>query len=250
MNKNKITINTKYDGLLLVVGIFILWELATLLIGAYVLPGPVASIKYLFEQLRDPTFMPHLIETSKAFGLALLLSVLIGIAVGLVFGINRMTGDVMEPIVITLYSIPKITLYPVVLLVFGLGISAKVAFGVMHGVIPIILFTMTAVRNIPVVYIKNIRAYRLTPWQGIFHVLIPAAIPEIVAGLRIGFSLTLLGTLIGEMFASQRGIGYLLMIAIDHNNVLSIVALSFMLFVFATFFSTGLLYWERHLKRG
>src|SRR5690625_4525505 len=160
MNKNKIIINTKYDGLLLLIGIFILWELATLLIGAYVLPGPVVSIKYLFEQLRDPSFMPHLIETSKAFSLALLLSVLIGIAIGLAFGINRMTGDVMEPIIITLYSIPKITLYPVVLLIFGLGVSAKVAFGVMHGVIPIILFTMTAVRNIPIVYIKNIQIGR------------------------------------------------------------------------------------------
>ena len=241
--------STKFDGLILIIGIFILWQLATLLVGSYVLPGPISSLKYLAGEMRDPDFIFHLLETSKAFALALFLSILIGLSVGLSLGISRMSGDVMEPIIITLYSIPKITLYPIVLLIFGLGISAKVAFGVMHGVIPIILFTMTAVRNIPPVYVKSIRAYGLSSLQGVKHVLIPAAIPEIVAGLRIGFSLTLLGTLIGEMFASQRGVGYLLMLAMEHNNVLTIVGLSLILFVFATSFSTAILYWERRLRR-
>src|SRR3546814_9122595 len=68
------------------------------------------------------------------------------------------------------------------------------------------------------VYLRSIRTHRLTPWQGAVHVLIPATVPEIVAGLRIGFSLTLLGTLLGEMFASQRGIGHLLMLAIDRKD--------------------------------
>src|SRR3546814_1574822 len=76
---------------------------------------------------------------------------------------------------------------------FGLGLSAKIAFGVIHGIIPIVIFTMTAVRNIRPVYLRSIRTHRLTPWQGAVHVLIPATVPEIVAGLRIGFSLTLLG---------------------------------------------------------
>ena len=49
---------------------------------------------------------------------------------------HRLTGDVAEPMLVTLYSIPKVGLYPIVLLVFGLGISARIAFGVMHGVIP------------------------------------------------------------------------------------------------------------------
>src|SRR3546814_13931164 len=73
----------------------------------------------------------------------------------------------------------------------GLGLSAKIAFGVIHGIIPIVIFTMTAVRNIRPVYLRSIRTHRLTPWQGAVHVLIPATVPELVAGLRIGFSLTL-----------------------------------------------------------
>ena len=63
-------------------------------------------------------------------------------------GAHRLSGEVAEPILVALYSIPKITLYPVILLLFGLGISAKIAFGVIHGIIPVAIFTMNAVRNI------------------------------------------------------------------------------------------------------
>ena len=72
---------------------------------------------------------------------------LIGLAVGFWLGFAQLAGDVLEPMVVALYAIPKLTLYPILLLAFGLGLSAKVAFGVLHGVIPIILFTQTAVRN-------------------------------------------------------------------------------------------------------
>lgn len=237
------------DAVVLLVGIVIVWQVATWLLGPEVLPSPVRTLQQLWLEVSAPDFGAHLAETGKAFFWALLLAVIGGTTIGLALGARRLAGDVMEPILIALYSIPKITLYPVILLMFGLGISAKIAFGVIHGIIPIIIFTMTAVRNIPPVYLKSIRVHRLTPWQGAFSVLIPAAVPEIVAGLRIGFSLTLLGTLLGEMFASQRGIGHLLMLAIEHNRAPTIVALALMLFVFATVVSLALLQWDRRLRR-
>jgi NitT/TauT family transport system permease protein len=238
------------DSLLLILGILVVWQLATWFLGPLVLPSPVRTLHQLWVEVSAPDFGENLAETSLAFFWALLIAVVAGTVLGLVLGARRLAGDVTEPILIALYSIPKISLYPVILLMFGLGISAKIAFGVIHGIIPIIIFTMTAVRNIPPVYLKSVRSHRLTPWQGAVHVLIPAAIPEIVAGLRIGFSLTLLGTLLGEMFASQRGIGHLLMLAIEHNRAPTIVALALMLFVFASLVSLGLLQWDKRLRRG
>jgi NitT/TauT family transport system permease protein len=236
------------DIFLLIAGILLLWQAGSWVLGTEVLPGPARTIAQLQREFADPDFGAHLAETSKAFAWALLIAVTGGIGLGLVLGARRLAGDVMEPLLIALYSIPKIALYPIILLIFGLGISAKVAFGVIHGIIPIVIFTMTAVRNIRPVYLRSIRAHRLTPWQGAIHVLIPATVPEIVAGLRIGFSLTLLGTLLGEMFASQRGIGHLLMLAIDRNNPPTIMALALLLFLFATVVSIGLLRWDRHLR--
>ena len=71
----------------------------------------------------------------------LLISLIGGLGLGVLLGAHRLSGEVAEPMLVALYSIPKITLYPVILLLFGLGISAKIAFGVMHGIIPVILFT-------------------------------------------------------------------------------------------------------------
>ena len=82
-----------------------------------------------------------------------------GIAIGLWLGLRRFAGDVADPILGTLYSIPKITLYPIILLMFGLGISAKIAFGVIHGIFPIAIFTMNAVRNVAPVYHRTARVH-------------------------------------------------------------------------------------------
>ena len=96
-----------------------------------------------------------------AFSLALLLAYGIGLAIGVWMGAHRLSGAVGEPILVVIYSLPKITLYPVVLLIFGLGISAKVAFGAIHGIIPMAIFAMGAVRAIAPVYLRSARALQL-----------------------------------------------------------------------------------------
>jgi len=178
-------------------------------------------------------FAAHLTETSKAFVLALTIAVAAGLAIGFLLGLKRFASDVFEPFLIAIYSVPKITLYPILLLVFGLGLSAKVAFGAIHGIIPIALFTLNAVRNVKPVLLKTARVMGLSTAATIRTVIFPSALPEIFAGIRIGFSLTLIGTLLGEMFASQRGLGFLLMNAIGLHNVDVIVMLTFLLTGFA-----------------
>jgi NitT/TauT family transport system permease protein len=130
-----------------------------------------------------------------------------------------------------------------------LGLPAKVAFGAMHGVVPIAIFTMGALRNLNPVYLKTARVQRLSPWQTASTILFPASVPETFTGIRIGFALTLIGTLLGEMFASQRGLGHLLMSAIGLHNVDVIMAITFILIVFAAVVSSALLAVDRRLHR-
>jgi NitT/TauT family transport system permease protein len=193
-------------------------------------------------------FAGHAYETGRAFAAALIISLLGGLAAGLILGSRRLAGEVAEPLLVAFYSIPKVTLYPVILLLFGLGVSAKIAFGAIHGIIPVALFAMNAVRNIRSVHVRAARAMRLTPLQIATYVLVPAALPEIIAGFRIGFALTLLGTLIGEMFASQRGIGYMLVQAMETNDIGTIMALALLLGTIATAVSWALLRLDRSLN--
>jgi NitT/TauT family transport system permease protein len=237
------------DGLLLVAILLGAWQLLYWLVGDVALRSPLATIRFTAGLLlASDTFWGHFSETARAFGVALFLAALIGLAIGFVLGFSRLAGEIFEPVLVAVYSVPKITLYPILLLAFGLGMSAKVAFGAIHGIIPIALFTLNAVRNIRPVLIKTGRVHRLPPLDMMRWILLPAALPEIFAGLRIGFSLTLIGTLLGEMFASQRGLGFLLMNAIGLHNVDLIMAVTLLVVVFAAGVSSVLLAIDRRLR--
>ena len=100
-----------------------------------------------------------------------------GILIGFTLGLYRFAGDVAEPVLVALYSIPKITLYPIVLLAFGIGMPAKIAFGAIHGIVPIAIFALGAVRNLNPVYLKAARVMRLPPARIAARVLLPGRDP-------------------------------------------------------------------------
>jgi NitT/TauT family transport system permease protein len=229
--------------------LLVLWELLYLWIGESALASPLATLRYTIRMVTGETFGAHLYDTMRAFLIAFVFSTVIGLLVGFWLGFNRLTGDVLEPMIAAVYAIPKLTLYPILLLAFGLGLSAKVAFGVIHGVIPIILFTLAAVRNTKPILLKTGRVMKLSHSQMVRWILFPAAVPEIFTGLRVGFSLTLIGTLLAEMFASQRGLGYLLMTGIGLHNVEEVMAVTLLIVVFAAAVSVLLLHIDHRLHR-
>jgi NitT/TauT family transport system permease protein len=234
---------------LLVVGLLAAWQLLYLAVGDVALRSPAETVRFTIELLGRESFWPNLTETAKAFGIALAISIMLGLAIGFALGFHRLAGEVFEPMLVAFYSIPKLTLYPIVLLAFGLGMPAKIAFGVIHGVVPIALFTIAAVGNVKPVLIKTGRVLGFGAYDMVTQVLFPAALPEIFSGIRIGFALTLIGTLLGEMFASQRGLGYMLMNAIGLHNVDIIMSVTFMITVFAATVSGVLLAVDRRLHR-
>ena len=225
------------------------WQLLYWIVGDIALRSPAATLRYTFALLERPTIWPHVAESMKAFAVAIFLAVGIGISIGLILGFRKLAGQVFEPMLVALYSVPKVTLYPILLLTFGLGISAKIAFGALHGLIPIALFTINAVRNVRPVLVKAGRAMNYDAREIATKILIPAALPEIFSGIRIGLSLTLIGTILGEMFASQRGLGYMLMNAIGLHNVDVIMSLTLVLVSFAAVVSSILLAIDRRLHR-
>ncbi len=237
------------DALLLTAVLVALWQALYGWVGDVALSSPVETIRYTAKLITSETFGAHLIDTMRAFVIAFALSVALGLLIGFWLGFDRLSGDTLEPMIAAVYAIPKLTLYPILLLAFGLGLSAKVAFGVLHGVIPIILFTLAAVRNTRPILIKTGHVLKLSRSQMVRWVLFPAAIPEIFTGLRVGFALTLIGCLLAEMFASQRGLGYLLMTGIGLHNVEQIMSVTLLIVVFAAAVSVVLLQIDLRLHR-
>jgi NitT/TauT family transport system permease protein len=221
------------NTLVLVAGLLVFWQLMYLLVGDVAMRSPWQTLRAAATLVQTEEFWVHLQNTMTAFALALAIAVVLGLLIGFALGLQRLSAEAMEPMLVALYSIPKITLYPIILLVFGLGMSAKVAFGAIHGIIPVALFTLGAVRGTRPIFVKTGRVLKLGRSEMVRSILFPAAVPEIFTGLRVGFSLTLIGTVLGEMFASQHGLGHLLMNAIGLYNVDVIMSVTFLLVVFA-----------------
>jgi NitT/TauT family transport system permease protein len=240
----------RLDYLWLVLGFLALWQGLFAISGPEALASPATTLSRALRYLQTPQFWVHVHSTGIAFVYACIIALLGGLALGLWLGFRRFAGEVADPILGSLYSIPKITLYPVILLIFGLGVSAKVAFGAIHGLFPVAIFAMNGVRKVAPIYLKTAHVMGLGPWATVKTVLIPAAMPEIVTGLRIGFSSTLLGTLIGELFASNAGIGFILIRAMEAHNVPDIMALTLLLFTFAATANGLLLLLERRVRHG
>jgi NitT/TauT family transport system permease protein len=237
------------NSLILIAVLLAAWQLLFEFAGSQAMTAPVETFRYLGHLLTTETFWEHVEETSRAFFFALLLAVLLGLIIGFLLGAHRFSSEVFEPVLVAFYSVPKITLYPLILLAFGLGLPAKIAFGTIHGVVPVAIFTMGAVRNLNPILLKTARVMRLGPQALVGSVLLPAALPEIFTGIRVGFSLTLIGTLLGEMFGSQRGLGYLLMNAIGLQNVQLIMAVTLLIVLFAASVSTLLIVIDHRLHR-
>ena len=127
------------DTLVVFAVMLLAWQVLHQIAGETALPAPIPTMSYLMRMVPTARFAENALATLQAFSLALLLAYAAGLAIGVWMGAHRLSGAVGEPILVALYSLPKVTLYPVVLLIFGLGISGKVAFGAMHGILPVAL---------------------------------------------------------------------------------------------------------------
>lgn len=224
-----------------------LWQVLHHVAGDVAMSAPIETVRYAFSLIVSGEILPHVSTTGKAFAGALLIATIGGTVIGATLGLHRLAGEVAEPIMVSLYSIPKVILYPIILLFFGIGLGAEVAFGALHGIVPVVLFTMNAVRNIKPVYIRAARAFRLSHWVTMRTVLLPAALPEIFTGVRVGFSVAFLGTIVSEMFGSKRGLGFLLMNALGVNDVKMIMSLALLMVIFAAATNSILLAVEHRL---
>jgi len=211
----------------------VLWYQLSLSYGTDAVAAPAATFQRLVMLISTGFIGPHLNFTLSSWVISVLLAGVVGMSLGLLLGLHRASGLVFEPLIIAVSSLPKVTLYPMVLLICGLGQSSKIAFGFIHGVLPIMLFTLGAAREIPVHYVKTARTLGLNRVATLRRVMLPAMASGIVSGMRLGASLALLGVIIGEMFGAQRGLGFLLMNAIDINDTAQMAAVALILIFLA-----------------
>ena len=158
---------------------------------------------------------------------AFAISVVIGLAVGLAVGLSRFSNRSLMPIILLLYGTPQITILPLFILYFGIGPPSKIAFGVTHGIFPIIVTIVAGVQNIKPILMTAAHSMGASRWQIFRWVIFPHMIPTFFAGMRLGMTGVLLGVLLAELYVSTAGIGYFTQLftqAFDPTKLLGLVS--------------------------
>lgn len=149
-----------------------------------------------------------LLLTLYELGIAFVIAVAIGMAVGLAIGLSGFARRSFLPIVLLLYGTPQITILPLFILYFGIGPPSKIAFGVTHGMFPIMLTIIAGVQNLKPVLLTSARSMGASRWHILRYVIFPHMIPSFFAGMRLGMTGVLLGVLLAELYVSTAGIGH------------------------------------------
>jgi ABC-type nitrate/sulfonate/bicarbonate transport system permease component len=193
-----------------VVGLVALWYLATARWGVshLLLPNPVKVYDELKDVLGSGEFVPDLRVTLTELAVAFAISSVSGITLGYLLSRSQFLIRVFEPLLAGIYSIPIILFLPLYVLFFGLGPASKIALGTTISFFPIVLNTIAGFGYVDRVYVVAAHSMGASDYQLFRFVLLPAALPVILTGLRMGFIVALLSILGSETIASLAGLGH------------------------------------------
>jgi ABC-type nitrate/sulfonate/bicarbonate transport system permease component len=156
-----------------------------------------------------------------------------GIALGIVIGSRAWLRAALGPYLDGLATAPKIVFFPIAILVFGVGPSSKAALGALSAFFPVVLTVAAAVRRMNPVFVRVGRSFNASPWQMMTKIYLPALVPAVANGMRLGLGLAIIGCLLGEAKLADRGIGFLAIDDYNHYRIPEMYALLLLIFAIA-----------------
>ena len=217
-----------------IVVLLAIWEFAAhFLLDRDFISPPSVVLMSLGDVLGTPGVPKALGLTLYEIGIGFVLSAIIGAGVGLAVGLSRFAHKSFMPIILLLYGLPQVTILPLFVLLFGIGAASKIAFGVSHGMFPIMIAVAAGVQKINPVLLRSARSMGANRSQILYHVIFPHMVPSFFTGLRLGMTGVLLGVLLAELYVSTAGIGYFTSLFTQNLQPSKLIGLVAMLAVIA-----------------
>jgi NitT/TauT family transport system permease protein len=193
----------------------ILWEIAARFIirDKLFLVAPTAVWERAQQLLATGELQKHTVTSSIEFFGGFALAAVVGIVLGLALGTSGAIRTVFTPWVSAIYSTPIVALSPLLILWFGLGLASKIVVVFMVAVFPVLVNTQAGIESADERLVETARAFGAKRLQIFTKVLLPSAVPFIVAGLRLGVGRGLVGVVVAELFGATAGLGYMITVA-------------------------------------
>jgi NitT/TauT family transport system permease protein len=187
-----------------------LWEIFGRRVNPLFLSYPSAIGRAFLQVVVTGEFQRSALSSLHVFAIGLSGALVLGIAVGLLMGRYRLAEYLLDPYVYALDATPRVALIPILLLWFGLGASSKIAIVFLSGLFPVLMNTFSGVRTVSAQLVEVGRAYGAGERKLFTKVILPAALPFIMAGIRLAVGRALIGIITAEMFTAVTGMGALL----------------------------------------
>jgi NitT/TauT family transport system permease protein len=205
-----------------------LWEVVGRRMDPIFMTYPTAVFRAAIGLTASGELIRGLMQSLGPFTVGMVISIVFGIALGLAMGLWRVFEYAVDPYVNALNAIPRVALVPLIILWCGLGMLAKVVIVVSVAIFPIIINTYAGVRDVRGVLLDVGNAYSATKWQSLRLIILPAAIPFIMAGIRLGLSLGIIGMIVAEFFTAINGLGGII---VEYGNTFQTAKMFVAIFV-------------------
>jgi NitT/TauT family transport system permease protein len=197
-------------------GVFLLAWQAIVAIGGYppfILPGPLTVAQRFVRAWSDGTMWPHFSTTVVEVLLGFALGATLAVIIGVLLARSRLAERLLSPYLVAAQATPILALAPLIALWFGTGLPSKLVITTLIVFFPVAVATMVGLRSVDPRLLEMARSFRATSGQVIRGVEIPAALPAILGGMRVGITLAVIGAIIGEWAGGDQGLGVLINIS-------------------------------------
>jgi sulfonate transport system permease protein len=194
---------------LAVIAFLAVWEIAPRagLVDSTYTSQPSRMMAAGLEIIRTGGFLHDVSVSLSEFAIGFALAVAIGVPFGLLLGRFSVLRNLLDPPIMAIYATPHLALLPIIVVWLGIGMQSKIAVAFVGGVIPILVNTMAAVRGVEQSWILAARSFCARGWDVFVKIILPASVPGMILGIRLGVSRAVLGVVVGEMYQSQAGLG-------------------------------------------
>jgi NitT/TauT family transport system permease protein len=213
------------------------WQAAAAFAGlpAFILPGPVVVLDRFLSVLRDGSLVRHTLFTLGEVLSGMALGVGSAALLGYLLSKSRLAERILAPYIVATQAIPVVAVAPLLFIWLGGGFATKVLICALIVFFPVLVNTVVGLRSVSANLRELMRSLGATRWQHFRHLELPAALPILLGGLKIGATLSVIGAVVGEFIAPDRGLGFLISIARGRYDTALVFVGVFVLVAMAVF---------------
>lgn len=190
--------------------IIVVWELATRVfsIPTYILPAPSRIVGTGFGDIEFSRWVAHVWATLRVALMGYALSIVIALPIAIVLTRSKLVSDALYPILVVVQSTPVVAIAPIIIVVLGSGDAPRIVITCLITFFPLVVSTATGLMATPPELIELSKSLRAPAWREITQIRLPYAVPYIFSALKISVTLSVIGAVVAEFVAAEKGIGY------------------------------------------